>query len=72
MKKSLDSLSPIELKPNFNNSYANNEAYYQYGGANDRLYNLPLKRIGPTNTASVPRKSYQLTSHNIMIQDKNG
>jgi len=75
MKKSLDSLSPIDIKPKMNNSYANNEAYYNYGGPNGRPYNLPLKRIGPTKTASVPRKSYHLTSHNIMIQgtpDKNG
>jgi len=34
MKKSLDSLSPIELKPNFQNSYAASKPYYQYGGAN--------------------------------------
>ena len=60
MKNSLDSLSPVDIKANYGKSFAANEAYYQYGGANDRSYNVPTKKIGPVKTAnnSMPRKSY--------------
>lgn len=64
MKNSFDALSPVDLRPNYNNSYVSNEAYYNYG-ASDMAYNMPFKKIAPV-ASSAPR------AHKVGIRSQDG